>query len=189
MLGRLRARLMALVSRRDIEQEMDDELQFHLEMQAQANDEAGMTPEAARREARLSLGSLEGTKEAVRDPRSICLDTVWQDLRHGCRMLGRNPGVTATVVLALGLGIGVNAAVFSMVNMLLLRPLPARDADSLVVPATTVRGSQEGQETSWLDITDLREASGVFEDVTGYLIELGGLGDGDRAERWGWWCP
>ncbi len=182
LLGKLKARLLAVVTRRDIEREIDDELRFHLEMQAQANLEAGMAPAPAARAARLSLGSVEGTKEAVRDVRSVWLDDVWQDIRYGLRMLRRNPGVTALVVVALGLGIGVNSAVFSVVNMLFLRPLPVPNAESLVVPANTAGPGQDAQALSWLDITDLRETT-VFEDVTGYLPDLGGLSDGDRAER------
>ena len=102
MFRKLMARLGALVGRRDIEREPDDELQFHLEMQEQANLQAGMPPEAARRAAAISMGGLDQAKEAVREVRGVWLDSFWQDLRYGARLLRRNPGVTAVVVLALG---------------------------------------------------------------------------------------
>jgi len=137
MLKRLMARLEALAGGRDVDRELDDEVRFHVEMQTQKNVQAGMSPTEARRAALLKFGGVEQTREAARDTRKLWLDSIWQDLRFGLRGLRRNPGFTAAVVLTLGLGIGANSAIFSVVNGLMLRPLPVRDADRLTVLAVS----------------------------------------------------
>ncbi len=105
----------------------------HLQLHIDDNLRAGMTPDAARRQAMLKLGGVEPVKERVRDRRGLpWLDSLRQDVRYGIRFLRRSPGFTAVAILSLALGIGANTAIFSLLDSLLLRSLPVRQADRLV---------------------------------------------------------
>jgi putative ABC transport system permease protein len=124
MLTRLRAFVKGLVRREAIDGEVDEELQFHVEMETRANLRRGMTPGEARRSALRDLGGVTQTREAVGDVRGIVLDSVWQDLRYGVRVLRVSPAYALGVVVTLGLGIGATTAVFSVADAAALRPLP-----------------------------------------------------------------
>ena len=142
LLRSLPFRLRALVHRDRMESEMEEELRSHLERQVEANSQSGMGADEARRAAVLAFGSVESLKEDCRESWGVHLvDSILQDARIGLRGLARNPGYTAVVVLTLGLGIGANTAIFSVVNGILLRPLPYAEGDRVVslrhdVPAT-----------------------------------------------------
>jgi putative ABC transport system permease protein len=110
------------------------------------------------------------------------MDALWQDIRLGLRALLKAPLFTAAVVLTLGLGIGANAAVFSIVNRLLLRPLPVRDPAALQVLTVAHEGNQSPHNVSWLDYADYK-ANPVFEDLAAYDIGFVGLSTDQRAER------
>jgi len=111
------------------------------------------------------------------------MDWLWQDVRLGLRALFKAPLFTAAVVVTLGLGIGANAAVFTIVNRMLLKPLPVRDAAGLYVLAVQHEGNEDPHNLSWLDYQDYRDKSGAFEDLAAYDVDFAGLSDGSRAER------
>jgi putative ABC transport system permease protein len=113
--------------------EIDEELQFHLEQQTEANVAAGMTPQEARRQATIAFGGVERTKEESHQQRpSFYIETVVQDIRYALRGFARNPAVTLTILVTLMLGIGSTTAVFSIVDRILFRSLPYGNADRLV---------------------------------------------------------
>jgi predicted permease len=127
-------RFGGMFRKRESEVELSAELESHLQLHIADNLRAGMKPEEARREALMKLGGMEQTKQAYRDRRGLpWLETIWQDAKFGARMLRKKPGFTAVSVLTLALGIGATSAVFSIVNAVMLRPLPLKDSNRLVV--------------------------------------------------------
>src|SRR5688500_19051304 len=116
-------RVRALLGRGAVEKEMTEEMRFHLEMETRRYVQGGMTPEAARRAALLSFGGVERHQEAMRDGRGVrWLEDFGRDLRYATRTLLRNPGFALAAIITLALAIGMNSAVFTTVNGLILRP-------------------------------------------------------------------
>jgi len=134
VLNDLLYRLRALFRRESMEAELDEELRAHLEHQVEKLVQSGFPVGAARRRARLEFGGVDQVKEECRDARGVrFIETMTQDLRYSLRTLARNPAFTTVTVLTLALGIGVNTAIFSLINAVMLKSLPVRQPEQLVL--------------------------------------------------------
>src|SRR5690348_6858228 len=130
-------RVGSLLRNRRLDQDLEDELRSHLEMSAADNVESGMTEEHARREAAMRFGNQAALKEETRSVYVIAwIESVLQDLRYGSRNLRRSPGFSIVAIATVALSIGITTAVFTIVNSVLLRPLPYPDSSRLIVVAT-----------------------------------------------------
>jgi putative ABC transport system permease protein len=161
------ARLLALVRKRRLDDELDGEIVAHLEMAERDGIAAGLSPEEARWQARRSLGGIEQMKEDHRDQRSLqWVENLWRDMRYGMASLARDPGFAAVTIGLLALGIGANTAMFSVVDAVLLRPLPFPEPERIVrvweTPSTTERNP-----TTTLTFLDWKRQSGIFEALAG----------------------
>jgi predicted permease len=172
--------------RRRLDRDLDDELRFHLETRAERHQQAGMSPGDAVQEARHSFGNPTFLKEECRDMWTFQrIEILWQDLRYAARALRKSPGFSIVAILTLALGIGANTAIFSVVNALLLRPLPYKDAGRLMrLWPTGPRGDRLPHAvTSYPDFMDWREQSHSFEQVEGYVPRSFNLTGGDEPQR------
>jgi predicted permease len=176
MMKHLRAwwrRTLGLFAGRDADHELAAELESHLQLHVDHNLRAGMTPEDARRHARIALGGIEAATEAYRDRRGIpIVESLLRDLRYGARTLRKNPGFLLAGVAILGLGVGVNSAIFTVVNAVVLRPLPFADADRIVrLWHTPPQSTFPGMRTFSLspaNFLDWQEQSRSFEAMAIY---------------------
>jgi macrolide transport system ATP-binding/permease protein len=178
-------RLAALFRHGRLEDDLDAELRSHLEMAVELNLRKGMTAGDARREALRTFGGVDQIKEICRDQRGLpVVETALQDLRFGFRMLRRSPGFSTLAILCLTLGIGANAAVFSWIEGILLRPFPAvAHQDRLMAVAGTNRATSDLDNVSWPDLVDLKRSCTLFDSFIVDRITGTTLSIGDRAER------
>ena len=185
-LHRLIARLVAWFRRTEFDHELDEELQAHLSLLVDENIRRGLSPAEARREARLRLGNVVSLREQHRETRGLpFVDTLLQDLRYTFRLLRRDVSFAFFAILIVALGIGASAIVFSVLNSLLLRPLPFKDSESLVWIANTK--SIPEQTTQVGHLLDAREANGSFTELAAYFFyynigdrKLTGAGEPER---------
>jgi putative ABC transport system permease protein len=181
MFRNLSVRLSSLFRRERFERELDTELRYHIDMLTEQNVRKGMTPDAARREAQRVFGPVAGIKDDVRDSwLSRFVEVAAQDVRYGLRSLRRNPGFALVIIVTMALGIGANTAIFSVVNGVLLRPLPYKDGGKLIVlhhgqgdPITNDFGF------SPMEIDDYRQARSLSDVVEFHNMFFNLLG---RAE-------
>ncbi len=168
-----------------MEDDLDAELRSHLEMAVETNLRKGMNPKDARHEAARNFGGIEQAKELYRDQHGLpLLDTTFQDLRFGLRILRRSPGFSTLAILCLTLAIGANAAVFSWIEGLLFRPYPAVvHQERLMAFGGTTRSDHDATPLSWPDFLDLKNNSALFVSFLVSKITGTTLSIGDRAER------
>jgi putative ABC transport system permease protein len=169
MLSDLLIRVHALFRRNAVEGELDDELRFHFDQQVEKLVHSGLPLAEARRRARLMFGGSDHIKEECREARGVhFLETLAQDIRFALRMLAKSPGFTTVAVLTLALGIGANAAMFSIIRAVLLKPLPFRDPTRLVLARCTIGGAIN-PFVSAPDYYDYREQANDFEGFSAVL--------------------
>ncbi len=185
-------RLGDLFGKERRDRELAEELESHLEMHIEENVRTGMSPEEARRQALIKLGGIEQAKENYRERRGLLwLETLLQDVRFGLRMLRKNPGFTFVAVLTLALGIGANTAIFSVVNGVLIKPLPYPNPDRLVAVWHAARGLDFGGgrlPTSPAMYFTYREESKTFQDFGLYSFggaSVTGLGEPEQVRTLG----
>lgn len=176
MFSDLAYRLRAMFRRKAVEQELDDELKFHLEQQAAKHIRAGASTDEANRFARLALQGPEQAKERCRDARGTFVwDATLQDLRYTIRQLRGSPGFAIVAIVIMALGIGANTAIFSLLDAVMLRSLPVRDPQQLIVPrwsAKKMPSSFDSSDYEWCFASRRLDAKGecvfpypVFEAI------------------------
>src|SRR6202166_149432 len=184
-LGVLQLRLRSLLRRNQVEKELRDELQDHLERKTEEYVAKGMSPQEARRRVRLDLGGIEQTKEKCRDARRVnWIQDLVQDLHFSLRVLRKSPAFTIVAVLTLAVGIGANTAVFSIFSTVLIRPLPYPNAERLV--KANVYDLKSGNlygETSYPDFMNWSEQSHFFDHLAAYEAKTFNLSGTKQPER------
>jgi putative ABC transport system permease protein len=177
----LRDRLRALRQRETVINDIDREMRSHLELQVEANIRAGMSPAEARERAARSFGNVNRAVDAAYDVKGGgLLETLTQDVRYGARMLAKHKSFTSVAVLTLALGIGANTAIFSVVNELLLRPLPYRDADRIVMLWEVSSQGRHQNSTSRANFREWREQTTSYQQIaafTDFRFNLTGAGE------------
>jgi len=180
MLSDLRYRLRALFRRSSVESELDRELRFHFEQQVEKYVRAGLTHSEAIRQSRLAFGGVEQVKEDCREARGLAAaEALMQDFRHALRLWVKNPGFALAAVTAIGLGIGANAAVFTLANAVLFKTLAYEGSGHIVY----ILGAQPGCELpcdtgrSYPDFREFRAQAKSFEALVAYFFTSVNLSD------------
>jgi putative ABC transport system permease protein len=188
--GEILRKIASLFRRRRLDGDLDAELAAHLELAAEEHRRQGVPAEEARRQAMLRLGGIEQSKEEHRDARGLpSLDSVLQDLRYAARALWRDLGFAIFTILIIGFGVGASSTVFSVLNGILVRPLPFQDPARLVWVAnrTDTEGNMSAQTVQVDRLLALRERNKSFSDIAGYFafygvgdVKLTGQGEPER---------
>jgi predicted permease len=173
-----------LFRKKQVEQDLDAELQGYLELLQDEKIQAGLDPQTARREARMELGGVTQVKEQVRDARSgWLLESLWSDVRHAWRTLLKMPMTAAVVILSLGIGIGVNTTIFSWIQAVVFQPMPGVPYSGSYhhLEARAETGSYPG--VAWLEYRDLQDRVNSFRDLIAFRMIPFNVGESGRTER------
>jgi ABC-type antimicrobial peptide transport system permease subunit len=163
-------RLRSLFRRREADQELDEELRYHVECKTEEYIARGMTPQEARRAALLEMGGVEKRKEECRDTRRVnWIQDLAQDVRYGLRMLRKSPGFTAVALLTIGLGVGSNIAIFTVVHAVLLNHLPYPNSDRLAIIESGLANELRAPASSY-EVAQLRQRSRLFDRIDGIWV-------------------
>ena len=185
MISRIRQlahRMLSLPRRKALDRRLEDEIQGHLDMVADEYVRRGMDPKEARLAARRDFGGVTAIAQQYREERGLpLLETTWQDLRLAFRSLLKNRTFAALAILSFGLGIGANTAIFSVLEAVLLRPLPFMQPERLVILFESVKGGRVG--VSIPNLEDWRLGNQTFADLSAFTAQTMSLTRGDRAER------
>src|ERR687891_526920 len=186
MQPRFSHRVRALREGAGMDRALDAEVRFHIEMETEKYIREGMTPEAARTKALRNFGPMEKHKEEARAARGVSwFEELVQDLRYGTRTLLKNPGFAALAVLTLGLGIGANTAIFSVIDGVLLKPLPYANGDRLVlIQQQTPLARQQNFPVSITELYDYRKQLASFDGIVEFhqmSFDLLRRGEPDRV--------
>jgi putative ABC transport system permease protein len=172
-----------MVSRDRLERDMVQELDSHLQMHIDDNLRLGMSADEARREALVKLGGLEQVKETYRDRRGLpVVETALKDLRFALRLVRRSPGFSAVILITLAIGIGANTVMFSVVNTLLLRPLPYHQPERLT-SVQTLNAARRPSSTAPPDFFAYRAQNRSFEQLVAFYSRSYNLTGGSEPER------
>jgi predicted permease len=185
----MRTRLISIVRflfrRERVEHDLDAELRYHLDRQTELNIARGLPPEEARREAILSVGGAETLKDECREARTgRFIETLFQDVRYGIRILRKNPAFSLAAILTLALGIGANTAIFSLVYGVLLRPLPYQNGGDLVVlHQLNTKATAPNIPFSVKELEDYGQQSHTVQSIVEHHTMVFLLSDSNTAER------
>jgi macrolide transport system ATP-binding/permease protein len=184
LIGKLQFLFSALTKGR-VDRQIDDELRFHLEMTIKENLAAGMSTEEATADAMKRFGSLTRIKESSREVRrGLTLESIGQDIRHGLRLLRKHPGFSSVLVITIALGIGANAAIFSVVDSVLLRPLPyERPRELALIWSTFQLMGASRAPASGIQLREIRDRSRLLQDVAGIWVGNGTLAGNLEPEQ------
>lgn len=177
-------RLSATLGKKRPDRDLTAELESNIALNAADNELRGMDPGEARRQALIRFGAIEQSRQSYRQQETLpFLETFWHDTKYGLRLLRKNPGFTAIAVATLALGIGANSAIFSIVNGVLLRPLPYEEPGRLLTVATRAGQSSKDFGASPPDFRRLREQNQTLSSLSAYYGDTFNLTGADRPER------
>jgi predicted permease len=187
VISRLRALWNNLFRRKQLDRDLEEELQAYVELVSAEKVQAGVDPEVARRDARREMGGVHQVTQHVRDVRvGACLDRLVQDVQYGVRTLAKNPAFTLVAMATLALGIGANTAMFSLLDQVVLRLLPVSHPERIVILRETGNhyGNSYGPNTiSWPMFEDLRDNNQVFSGMFCRFAASVTIGYGDRVAQ------
>src|SRR5579859_3302883 len=185
----LRSLASTFFYRSGVERDMEEELRSHIQNRADDLERSGLSRAEAERRARIEFGGYQKYKEEIRESLGAhFLETLLQDVRYAARMLCKSPGFTAVAVLTLALGIGANTAIFSLVDCLLVRPLPIDHPEQAAFLISSWNGSRSNTGFSYPDFQEIRkQTASIFSDLSAFrMFQMDGLTVAGKSESmWG----